>query len=115
LFGRYLSDIRETAGPAPTLVLVIPDMAQFDERMRARDMYEFRFTDAEVDWDRPQRDLARQAERARLPVLDLLPLFRARPDRDRLYLREDTHFTALGHQVTAEVLATYLQAQSLLK
>src|SRR5207248_4434640 len=38
LFGRYLSDIRQTAASvgAPTLIMVIPEMSQFDEQMRAR-------------------------------------------------------------------------------
>jgi hypothetical protein len=110
LFGRYLSDIRTTAGPTPVVVMAIPEMAQFDERMRARAIQEFRFQPDEVDWDRPQRELAVQTQQAGLPELDLLPLFRSRADRDQLYLRLDTHFTALGHQVTAQALADYLQA-----
>src|SRR5579859_5303097 len=111
LFGRYLADIRDTASSvgAPTVLLAIPEMSQFDEQMHARTMFEFRFTDDEVDWDQPQRQLAQQAEQVGLPELDLLPLFRARPDRAQLYLRLDTHFTKLGHEVTADALATFLE------
>jgi lysophospholipase L1-like esterase len=117
LFGRYLDDIRETASSigAPTVLLAIPEMAQFDEQMHARTMYEFRFDEDEVDWDQPQRQLAAQAERVGVAELDLLPLFRARPDRSQLYLRLDTHFTALGHQATADALASYLQSQGLIR
>jgi lysophospholipase L1-like esterase len=115
LFGRYLDDIRITASPTPVMLLVIPEMAQFDEQMRARSMYEFRFTDSEVDWDRPQRELSVQAQRVGLlQMLDLLPVFRARADRERLYLRQDTHFSALGHQITAEALAAQIQTDRLI-
>jgi hypothetical protein len=111
LFERYLSDIRATAGSvgAPTVLLAIPEMSQFDEQMHARTMFEFRLADDEVDWDQPQRQLALQAAQAGMPELDLLPLFRARSDHAQLYLRLDTHFTALGHQATADALAAYLQ------
>jgi lysophospholipase L1-like esterase len=117
LFGRYLGDIRSTAGSvgASTVLLAIPEMAQFDDQMHARTMYEFRFADDEVDWDQPQRQLALQAAQVGMPELDLLPLFRARPDRSQLYLRLDTHFTALGHQATADALAAFLQDKGLLR
>ena len=110
LFGRYLTDIRETAASvgAPVVVLAIPDMSQFDERVRARVSANFRFQDDEVDWDRPQRELAAQAAQVGLPVLDLLPMFRSMPDRANLYLPIDTHFTAYGHQVTARALQEFL-------
>jgi len=42
-------------------------------------------------------------------VLDLLPILRARSDRADLYLRQDTHFTVLGHQVAAQQLAEFLE------
>jgi hypothetical protein len=115
LFGRYLADIRDTAASvgAPTVLLTIPEMAQFDEQMRARAMYEFRFAEDEVDWDLPQRQLAAQAAQVGLPELDLLAQFRSRADRAQLYLRLDTHFSALGHQATADALASFIQERGL--
>jgi lysophospholipase L1-like esterase len=71
-------------------------------------MADFRFREDEIDWDRPQREVQNQA--AGTPVLDLLPAFRARADRAQLYLREDTHFAALGHQAAADQLAQFLQS-----
>jgi len=117
LFGRYLSDIRDTAGSigAPTVLLAIPEMAQFDAQMHARTMYEFRFADDEVDWDLPQRQLALQAAQVGIPEVDLLPLFRARSDRSQLYLRLDTHFTGLGHQATADALASFIEDRGYLR
>jgi hypothetical protein len=117
LFGRYIGDIKTTAASvgAPTVLMVIPQMAQFDEEMRARTMADFRFSDAEVDWDRPQRQVQAQADQLGLPVLDLQPLFRARTDRADLYLRQDTHFAALGHEVAAQALANFLEHRGYLK
>jgi hypothetical protein len=117
LFGRYLDEARQTAASvgAPLVVIAIPDMSQFDDEMRARTMANFRFTDAEVDWARPQRELAAQARAAGVPMLDLLPVFQSLADRANLYLRIDTHFTAYGHQVTAETLARFLEEGGYLK
>jgi len=111
LFGEYLGQVDRTAASvgAPAVVLAIPEMGQFDDAMRARSMSDFRLREDEVDWDRPQRQLAVQARDAGMPMLDLLPTFRERADRDRLYLRLDTHLTALGHEATAEQLAQFLE------
>jgi lysophospholipase L1-like esterase len=111
LFGRYLGDARDTAASvgAPLLVVSIPDMSQFDDDMHARTMANFRFHDDEVDWDRPQRELAGVASADGVPLLDLLPEFRSMPDRADLYLRLDTHFSAYGHAVTANAIASYLE------
>ncbi|MBV9324661.1 MAG: hypothetical protein JO352_12830 [Chloroflexi bacterium] len=111
LFGRYLGQARDTAASvgAPLVLVSIPDMSQFDDEMHARTMANYRFTDDEVDWDRPQRDLAGVAAADRVPMLDLLPEFRSMPDRANLYLRIDTHFTAYGHAVTAAAIARYLE------
>jgi SGNH hydrolase-like domain, acetyltransferase AlgX len=110
LFGRYLADIRASAGAvgAPVVVLAIPEPAQVKADLRARSMADFRFREDEVDWGRPHRELRAQTDALGLPVLDLLPLFQARADRDGLYFAFDTHFTALGHQATAEALASFL-------
>lgn len=111
LFGSYLDEIQQTAAKAraPTVVMVIPHMGQFDADARYRSMYDFRFQESDVDWNRPQQQLKEQVDLLGLPELDLLPIFRARSDSDHLYLRADTHFAALGHQVVAEALAHYLQ------
>jgi lysophospholipase L1-like esterase len=111
LFGRYLGDIQQTAASigAPTLLLAIPELAQFEDQARARVMADYRFAEAEVDWDQPQRLLRSQADQAHVPMLDLLPLFRGRADRAELYLHLDTHFTALGHAATADALAAFLE------
>jgi len=111
LFGHCLHQIKQTASRvgAPLVVMAIPHMGQFDVEARYRSMYDFRFQESEVDWNMPQQRLTEQVDLLGLPELDLLPLFRARPDKDQLYLRADTHFATLGHRVVAEALAHYLQ------
>jgi lysophospholipase L1-like esterase len=107
LFGAYLADIRASAASvgAPAVVLVIPEIAQVEPSQRARTMADYRFREDEVDWERPQRELLAQAIGAGVQVIDVLPAFRDRADRDGLYLPIDEHFSALGHRVTAELLA----------
>ncbi len=113
LFGTYLADIRASAASvgAPAMVLVIPEIGQVEAAKRARTMADYRFGEDEVDWERPQRELLAQATRAGVQVIDLLPAFRDRADRDGLYLPIDEHFSALGHRVTAELLADGIVAR----
>jgi lysophospholipase L1-like esterase len=117
LFGAYLADIRASADSvgAPVVVLVIPEIAQIEPTERARTMTDYRFRDDEVDWDQPQRELLAQANRASVQIVDLLPAFRARADRDGLYLPIDEHFSALGHRATAEILADAVVASDRLR
>jgi len=112
LFGAYLANARDTAASvgAPLVVVAIPDPAQVDERMRARVMANFRFSDDEVDWARPQRELAQQAHADDVPLLDLKPVFQSMPDHASLFLPIDTHFTAYGHAVTAQHIADFLES-----
>jgi hypothetical protein len=51
LFGAYLGDIRATAASvgAPTVVMEIPQLGQFDDTAHQRAMDDFQFADAEVD------------------------------------------------------------------
>lgn len=55
--------------------------------------------------DRPQRRLEAIAGRAGIPMLDLLPLFRARAAAgERLYFRTDLHWNAKGQEIAAEAI-----------
>ena len=112
LFGKYLEEAHQTAASvgAPLVLVSIPEMSQVDDEMHARTMANFRFSPDEVDWSRPQRELAAQAAAAGVPMLDLLPLFASDPDRANIYLRIDTHFTAYGHAFTASALADVLKS-----
>jgi lysophospholipase L1-like esterase len=112
LFGAYLADARDTAASAGArlVVVAIPDPSQVDERMRALVMANFRFSADEVDWARPQRELAQQALADGVPLLDLMPVFQSMPDHVDLFLPIDTHFTAYGHAVAAQQIADFLES-----
>ena len=97
------------------MLVAIPEPSQVDERMHSRVMANFRFSDSEVDWSRPQRDLAQVAASDQVPLLDLLPVFQSMPDRAELFLPIDTHFTAYGHAATAQDIAAYLQSGGYLR
>ncbi|HLZ30181.1 MAG TPA: GDSL-type esterase/lipase family protein [Chloroflexota bacterium] len=112
LFGAYLGDIHTTAASAGAgvVLMAIPEIAQVEPAERARTMAEYRFTEDEVNWDRPQTELRARAEQAGFTVVDLLPGFRASPERDALYLPNDQHFTAVGHRAAAAELAAAIVA-----
>ncbi|TFH23858.1 MAG: hypothetical protein E4H03_05145 [Myxococcales bacterium] len=89
----------------PLAVMIIPDHAQvvdgpwdalIDQTGAPRSVY---------DRAAPSRRIAKFLEARGVPTLDLLPGFRAREDRDALYLPLDKHWTAIGHDV-ATVAAT---------
>jgi len=55
---------------------------------------------------RPQKKMAQICREKNLDCLDLLPIFQASPDRDRLYFSNaDPHFDEAGHVLMSEVLA----------
>lgn len=107
--------VREAAErlQAPVLVVLVPDELQVvpavlkatletpDPPLRAEDH----------DIDQPERAWLAACERARLQVLDLLPVFRAQPDPARLYLPNDLHISPEGHRVAAEAIAAALPAR----
>lgn len=113
LFGDYLGDIQSTTANAhaSALLVVIPQIAQVEPEQRARTMADYRFREDEVEWDRPQREVAIQASRVGLPLVDLTPVFEKAPDREALYLPIDQHFTARGHRLTAEAIAQEIVAR----
>lgn len=65
----------------------------------------------------PNRRLTQLAESRRVPVLDLLPVFRRAADagRPRLYFPVDIHWTEAGHAVAAEAVAEFLAANELVR
>jgi lysophospholipase L1-like esterase len=58
--------------------------------------------------DRPFRKLERFATEHGIPFLNATPAFRQDADPVSLYLSNDLHFTARGHELYAEVLARYI-------
>jgi len=73
-------------------------------------------TAEQVDEDgRPATPLREIAERADVPMVDLLEPFRASPRelRERLHFQKDRHWTAEGHDLAARIVAAELRQRDL--
>ncbi|HWL93149.1 MAG TPA: SGNH/GDSL hydrolase family protein [Phycisphaerae bacterium] len=68
--------------------------------------------------DRPQRELAAFSRARRIPLLDLLPIFRssdgAQEDGSSRLMVEEVHPNTLGHRVAGEALAEFLERNGIL-
>lgn len=87
-------------------VVLIPDVVQVDARLRERVLTGVGLAEADLDWERPQRELATMAAALPAPVVDLRASMAAaqadlRADGDPsdmgLYLLGDSHWSAAGH------------------
>lgn len=70
-----------------------------------------------LDLTLPNQKLAQLLSRQQIAHLDLLPIFQtaaAEADTPPLYFAHDGHWTAAGHQVTAEAVHQFLQDSALL-
>ncbi len=63
--------------------------------------------------DRPFRKLAAFAAAHGIPFVNATSAFRQDPKPASLFLASDFHFTARGHDLYAEVLASYLVEHAL--
>ncbi|RMH23066.1 MAG: hypothetical protein D6696_01690 [Acidobacteria bacterium] len=102
----------EAQGAALAVVLV-PAALQVDER-RWRAALTYAGGDpAAYDPATPSRFFAELAASRQVPVLDLLPAFRAaRNAGEELYFQHDPHWNAGGHRLAASALARFLAAGS---
>jgi hypothetical protein len=93
---------------AQLLLIVIPRSFQLYDWELQRWKAAYRLEDAQLDLDRPQRVLTDWATSRRVPLLDLLPPFRAhamaRPD-DRLFFYPNSHMSRAGHALAGRLLA----------
>jgi hypothetical protein len=85
-------------------VVIAPDELQVNDRLREVLVAEAGIDPAAYDFERPQALLAEPLRRAGVPVLDLLPALRARGPRESVYAVRDTHWSAYGNRVVAELL-----------
>ncbi len=103
---------------ADFVLMVIPRSMQVNPEELEEWQLAFQLTEADLDLDRPQRILREWSERRGVPLLDLLPEFRRRRAThpgQKLFYYPDAHFNAAGHQLTAELLAAFLEQQGLPK
>jgi hypothetical protein len=95
-------------------VVLAPDQFQVDAALRAKMASRFDLNMSDYDLDRPQRVLRAALEARGVPVLDLLPEFRAQEAREQLYLPLDTHWNEAGNALAARQLFAFVTTRGLL-
>ena len=105
--GDLLRQVHEEAAARgiPLLVVLIPTEfqvypARFEKVIRHQGEDPLRF-----DLDRPSKRWSDLAHVAGLPVLDLLPIFRAHVSGPYLYMSLDGHLTVEGNRLAGEAIA----------
>ena len=88
------------------MVVIIPDQVQVDEAIRQAVLADASLSSYDFDW--PQPVLTTRLAAAGVSVIDLLPAFRAAPPVPRLYGRRNTHWSAAGNALAAEVITARL-------
>ena len=98
---------------ARTAVVLVPARFQLDaaeyQRMEA-EVSRFGF---ELDVDGANSRFHEHFAPLGLPLLDLLPAFRAAPHPGRMFFERTVHLTPAGHEVAAEAIARFLEDQGL--
>ncbi len=102
----------KAAGAEP-LLMVIPSRLQYVREKCGPGEKCLPMDGEALDWGKPGRRLRAFAEARGLKLLDLLPVFEAREDRDALNLPLDGHWNAAGHGVAAEALGARLEVDGL--
>jgi hypothetical protein len=103
VLARFHAEV--TSDGSRFLVLLIPDLVQVDDALRARVLEQLGVAAADVEVDCPQRLLTRLLDERGIESLDLLPLFRERAPSEPLYWLGDTHWNVAGNALAAEALA----------
>jgi lysophospholipase L1-like esterase len=111
LTAQYVSQASAIAASvrAPLIAVIIPRDAQVDDAKLRVLMDRYRLLPDELDIDKPQRELLAATARLGLPVVDLEPIIRARPDSAQLFFPHDLHLTPAGHEVVAGAVADELE------
>lgn len=117
LFQAIFEEMRQaTATNGDQLaVMIIPEKRQVHYSLLKKqvEIMSHEFSEYwSIPWDleEPDRSLVNYLDRVKVPVLDLLPYFRAHEALNGylLYLENDIHFNADGHRLTADTLCDWL-------
>ncbi len=108
--AKLLSQFRQEADSAniPLLVLLIPAEFQVYPDRFNRIVRQQGLEPGAFELDLPQKRWTRIISDLNLPVLDLLPLFRAHREGPYLYMSLDGHLTVEGNRLAGESLAQFL-------
>jgi hypothetical protein len=110
LTAHYMDEARATAAQvgAPLVAMVIPRDAQVDDARLRHQLSQYHLTRADIDVDKPQRELSALATQLGIPLLDLEPTLRASQQSSGVFFQHDIHFTARGHELAAQALADWV-------
>jgi hypothetical protein len=98
---------------ARVAVVLLPARLQLNDRNFEDLQASVRAAGGRLERDAATVRFRRMLGRLDVPVLDALPGFRARPDREQLYFLRTAHLTPLGHEALAEQLERFLRAERL--
>ena len=101
---KWLFDLARMSG-ADIALVIIPSMVQVS-RAQQPFLKRANFTIDEKIFSstKPQRLLRAFCFEHKVMALDLLPFMKQRADRQKLYWKNDDHFSALGHQVAFDII-----------
>lgn len=115
--SEILWETKREAGKinAKMVLVVSPDAAQV--KSKYLDFYRsigFRVSPAMLTTQYPQEKILGLAKKLRISVLNLLPIFRSRPDLET-YLSYDNHWTKDGHKLAAQRILKFLMTEGPLR
>ena len=119
-YGRNIDYILENISAMKALldergigftIVAIPAVFQVDSRLREQVLERVSLPPDDYELDCVQQILREFASSERIPLVDLLPDFRARQREENLYVHRDGHWNAAGNRLAAEVLFEEIKAR----
>ncbi len=91
------------------VVILIPDHVQIDLQLQNEYLAAFRQSRGQYNFEKPQQLLTAWGREHGVPVLDLLPAFKAAGSPESLYFQNDIHWNAAGHALAAQAIRPVLE------
>jgi hypothetical protein len=116
LAGDPVEGLAQEAHPAGARFAVVATSQVYPERWERIVQRYVPMQGGQWDLEQPAEAARQVAQRAGMPLLDLLPAFRqaAAASAEPLHLRVDGHWTPAGKRLAAEVTADFLRTSGLL-
>lgn len=107
---QSLSQIRETAGDAKVLVVIMPGSWHLDDDERLAHLQRVGLDPKDYRLGLTQERIQKVCQTLGLPVVDITTFARELDDPMSLYLEEDLHLNPAGHRFVAELLRDRIAA-----
>jgi hypothetical protein len=109
----YISEIKQLCDRRNVglTIVIIPAEMQISKALQARLMADPGLAPTSFDFKRPNRFLRARFEELRIDYIDLLPEFAIRPPHERLYKRNDIHWSIAGNALAATLISQHLSSQ----